>query len=182
MKNLITRYKWVGVLFGSLLIVAGVLIIIFSLVKIDDLNLALSIVVATLFFIIGAVYITAGLASPLSKYFDPSYVLGAIAIALGVVMLVERTIVPKFIVYIISISLISFGVVYLIRGILLAINKMRVTDIVLTFIIAALSLTVGILCLCFQGQIVVAIYITGGAILVAAGIAAIIYTVRKKKN
>ena len=182
MKNLIQRFKWIGILFAVLLMIAGVLVIVFTIVNIKDVNLALSLVVATLLFIIGAVYITAGIMTPLSKYFDPGYVLGAIAIAIGVVCLVKQEIVPNLLVYIIAITLITLGVVYLIRGILLIINRMRPTDIALAILIAVILLTAGILCLCFQGKILMVIYIIGGTLLIAGGVMMLIYTLRKKKE
>ena len=182
MKNLIRRFKWIGILFGVLLMIAGVLVIVFTLVNIKDVNLALSIVVATLLFIIGAVYITAGVMQPLSNYFDPGYILGAVAIAIGVVCLIEQQIVPRLLVYVIAITLIALGVVYLIRGILLAINKMRGTEIALAILIAVIALTAGILCLCFQNKILTVIYVIGGALLIAGGILMIVYTVRKRKE
>ena len=181
MFKLINRYHWLGIIIGVLLIIAGGLIITFSIINIENVNLALSIVVASVSFIIGAIYITAGILSPLTKMFDVTFLVGAFAIAIGVILLMNVDIVPTIITYTIAVSLIALGAIYLIRGIISIVNKCKVPTIVVCFVVAVIALTLGILAIVFNTKLLIAIYIAAGVILVGVGGFIIYLLVRKKK-
>ena len=66
MNNLFQRYKWMGILLGVLLILAGTGIILLSIFVPGKVNMILSITVAGICFIIGRIDIIAGGLLPLS--------------------------------------------------------------------------------------------------------------------
>lgn len=188
MRLLITRFKWIGVVLGVLLILAGGTIIGCSIAKAagaikedDVIPMVLSVVAAVLCFIIGAIYITVGLTTPLSTFFDPSFILGSISIAGGVVLLMQRAVVSDVIIYLIAISIIAIGAIYLIRGIIYAVSKYKVTTIVLAFVIATFAITAGILTICLKNNLFIVINIIIGTVVIAAGILQIWDTLRRGK-
>ena len=186
MRTLISRFKWIGIALGILLILAGLTVSGISIAiaagAIDGsiITIILSIAAAVLLFILGAIYLAAGLASSLSSFFDPAFVLGAFCIAAGVVLLLERNEVANIIIYLIAVALIAIGGVYLIRGVQYIIYKVDKFKIILAFIIATLAILFGILALCLKDQLFIAINIGVGLLIVAAGIIQIIAVVKGK--
>ena len=179
MNNLFQRYKWAGILLGVLLLIAGIATIVLGIVSPGQINLILSIIVAVILFIIGALYIIAGCMLPLNNFFSTIFLYGALAIAIGVVLLINTGIVPSIMVYTLSIVLIALGAIYLCRAIIGIVHHAKVMWIVLCFILAVLGITAGVLSLVYNGQVLTIIYIAVGAVLAAAGIAQIIYSARR---
>ena len=180
MSNLFRKYKWLGIVFGVLLVIAGVLIIIFSITNKDKVSDILAIIVAVVCFVLGAIYIAIGVMISLNNFFDSSFIYGAFLIAIGVLLLIERSIVSEILVYTTSVALITFGAIYLIRAILYIANKMKILYIIIALLIAALAITFGILALCYKGQLLIVLYIVMGAIISVAGVIEIIYSIRTK--
>ena len=188
MRLLITRFKWIGVVLGVLLIIAGGIIVGMSIAKAagaikedNVIPLMLSVVAAILCFIVGAIYITVGLTTPLTTFFDPSFVLGSIAIAAGVVLLIERAVIADIIIYLISIVLIVIGGIYLVRGIFYIVNKIQVKLVVFAFIIATLAIAAGIISITLKDKLFIGINIIIGVVVIIAGILQIWDTLRRSR-
>ena len=179
MLDLFRKYKWLGIVFGALLIVAGILIVVFSIVNKDSVTNILAIIVAVVCFLLGALYIVIGITISLNNFFDSSFVVGAFLVAVGVLLLIEKSIVSEILVYTVSVALITFGTIYLIRAILYIVNKIKVSYIVVAFIIAALAITFGILALCFKGELLMVLYIIIGVLIAISGVLQIVVTVRR---
>lgn len=186
MRTLISRFKWIGIALGILLILAGLSVAGISIAiaagAIDGsiITIILSVVAAVLFFIVGAIYLAAGLSSALSNFFDSSFVLGALCIASGVVLLLERNEVANIIIYLIAVGLIAIGSIYLIRGVQYIIYKHDKIRIVMAFVIAGISILLGILALCLKDKLFIGINIGVGLIIVVIGIIQIVATVKGK--
>ena len=186
MRTLISRFKWIGIALGILLILAGLTVSGISIAiaagAIDGsiITVILSIAGAVLFFILGAIYLAAGLSSSLSNFFEPAFVLGAFCIAAGVVLLLERNEVANIIIYLLAVALIAMGGVYLIRGVQYIVYKLDTMKIVLAFIIATLAILLGILALCLKDKIFIGINIGVGLLIVAAGVIQIIAVAKGK--
>ena len=186
MKLLIDRFRWVGIVLGIMLILAGATVIAISIaiatgaMKGDSLTIVLSITAAVICFLLGAIYLGIGLSTPLSKFFDSSFVLAAVCIAAGAVLLIVRDQVPTLLTYLIAVALIAFGGIYLIRAILYCVYKGGLVKIIGGFVIATLTIAAGILALIFKDKLYIAINIVIGVIAMAVGIVVIILTTKKK--
>ena len=179
MNNLFQRYKWMGILLGVLLIIAGIATIVFGIINQSQVGLILSIIIAVILFIIGGLYLIAGCMVPLSNFFTALFLYGAIAIAIGVVLLINTSIVPLVMVYTLSIVLLALGVVYLIRAIMGIVYKSSPAWITFCFIFAVLGITLGVLSLIFKENVLMIIYIVIGSVLVISGIAQIAVTAKR---
>ena len=182
MKNLFQRFKWMGILLGILLILAGIGIIVLGILSPDKVNLILSITIAVICFIIGIIYIVAGVMVPLSEFYSSLYLYGAFAIAIGIILLVHQDLSSEILIYTISVVLITLGVVYIVRGILYLVNKLKLIQIILAFVVGGVALTLGIIALIFRGQMLQVIYVMAGAFMVLSGILQLIDSAKGKSN
>ena len=182
MNNLFERYKWMGILLGVLLILAGVGIILLSIFVPDKVNMILSITVAVICFIIGIIYIVAGVLLPLSEFYSSLYLYGAFAISVGIILLIHMDLASEILIYTIAVILLTLAVVYVVRGILYVTNKMKTIQFVLCFVIGGVCLVLGILALIFKGQMLQFIYILAGAFFLLSGIIQLISATSKGKK
>lgn len=186
MKTLISRFRWIGIILGVLLILAGGTVMGISIAiacgAIDGniITIILSITAAVLFFIVGAIYLAAGLTTSLSNFFDQSFLFGSLCIAFGVVLLLERNEVANIVIYLISIALICIGGIYLIRAVQYIVYKYDTLKVVLAFIIATIAIVFGILALVLKDKLFIGINIAIGALIIAAGVVQIIATAKGK--
>lgn len=179
MKELFIRHKWIGVILGILLVIAGVATIVFAAIDSNTVDEALSIIIAVTLFIVGLFYLIAGTLESLSHFYSSSFVYGGVYIALGVILLVNTAIVPQVMAYTLSIVMIAIGTIYLIRGILCIVNKMDKLIIITSLSIAPIAITLGILSLIFQSVLVVVIYVVCGIIITTAGVVETIIAIKR---
>ena len=170
MGRVFSKYKWMGVLLGALLIAAGIAIVVVGIVKPSNLDLLLSIIAAIIFFISGAICLVSGCLIKLTNFFNIYIVLGGISIAIGVVLLIYRSATPMILLYTTAVVLIAVGATYIVRAILYISNKMKPIYIVISFVIAVVAITAGILALVYQGNALQVIYILFGLFVAAIGI------------
>lgn len=179
MAKIVLKDKWMKILLGIVLTIAGLVIVVFGIVKPGVLSMTLSIVLAVSLFLIGALYLYNGLSKTANaNVIDFTYVLAAIAISLGVVLLVNTNLIASILVYIVSISVLTFGTALLIRGIILCARKSSAANCVLAIAIGIVLIILGVLALIFQGQITQIIYISSGALLLIIGILQIVDAVK----
>ena len=181
MKKLFKRFKWLGILFGVLLALAGIFVAVYGVMNQGSLALVLSVVIAVICFIVGAITISIGIVgkAPLASFFDETFIYGAFIIAFGVTLLINQNIVNDIMVYTFSVAVLVIGVIYFIRAILAIANKLKVGVIILNFLIATILITAGILILCFQSAALSVIYVSFGVVLTIIGIITIIVAARK---
>ena len=178
MNNLLERYRWVKILLGVLIILAGAGLIVLGILQPEKVNLIISIVTAVILFIIGLIYVIAGVVTPLNELYSPLYFYGAFAIAIGIILLIHSDLASEILIYTIAVISLTLGVIYITRAILAIVNKMKTAVIVLFFIVGGLCLAFGIVALIFKANILQAIYIVAGAFILITGILQLVSTVK----
>ena len=185
MKTLYARHKWMQIVFGALFLAAGAAIIIISLNYPDVIAKSLSVILAISLFIFGASCIFSGIFSLKNKYFDPAFIYGDLAIALGVLLCVNNTMIQNLIVVFVGTILTTIGVVFLGEATAMIFFKRPKISIVLFFLLGAAFLTLGILSYVFSEEATVVIYIATGAIMCLVGVIQMIFgvvaTIKAKK-
>ena len=180
MDKVIFKEKWMQILLGSVLILAGLTVVILGIVSPQSLTATLSIIIAVSLFVIGAIFLVNGLSKTANAaVIDVTYLVAAIAFASGVVFLVQNQLIASMLVYIVSVSVLTIGVALLLRGIILCVRKAETSACVLAIILGVVSIILGILALIFQAQLTQVIYISSGVLLLVTGIVIIVYAVKR---
>lgn len=180
MTKIVLKDKWMEILLGSVLTIAGLVIIVLGIVNPSILSTALSIIFAISLFFVGGLYLYNGLAKTANaNVIDATYVLAAVAIALGVVLLVNTNLIADILVYIVSISVLTFGVALLLRGIILCARKGSTANCAFAIILGIVLIILGVLALIFKSNLTQIIYISSGVLLLVIGIFQIVETARK---
>lgn len=185
MKTLYARHKWMQIVFGGLFLGAGIAIIIISLNFPDNIAKALSVILAITLFLFGASCIFSGVFSLKSKYFDPAFIYGDLAIALGVLLCIHNTMIQDLLVVFVGTLLTTIGVVFLGEAVAMIFFKRPKPSIVIFFLLGAAFLTFGVLSYVYQNEATQVIYIATGALMALVGFIQIIFgivaTIKAKK-
>ncbi|MBE6135860.1 MAG: hypothetical protein E7181_01145 [Erysipelotrichaceae bacterium] len=185
MKTLYARHKWMQIVFGGLFLAAGIAIIIISLNFPDNIAKALSVILAITLFLFGASCIFSGVFSLKSKYFDPAFIYGDLAIALGVLLCIHNTMIQDLLVVFVGTLLTTIGVVFLGEAVAMIFFKRPKPSIVIFFLLGAAFLTFGVLSYVYQNEATQVIYIATGALMALVGFIQIIFgivaTIKAKK-
>lgn len=187
MNSIFQKHKWLRYVVGSFVIALGVLIIILACLSTDQVPNIINIVLSSGLILLGVFLLCTVLLSETHKTFTTTMVVSSLLIAIGIVCLVARfyvhfTIDPRLLVYFIAIGSLSFGTVALAKGVSLIVFKEKASWIALMFLIAVLGITLGIIALCFVGELVQAAYIILGVSLVAIGILFIVFSILSDKK
>lgn len=189
METVFTRHKWMQLIYGILLLVAGVLITIFAIIDKDNVAKTLSVILAIGFFILGACFIFSGILSLRTRLFDSIMVVGAFSIAIGVILCVQsESLLKDIIVIFVGALLLAGGAVYIGKASAGLVFKIKKGYVVLFFVLAAILITLGILALCYQSTAVQVIYIILGIVIALGGILEIVlgakalHAIRKAKK
>ena len=171
MKSLFSKYIWLQLILSILLLFGGALIIAFAIMgKQNVLEDGLNIIAAVILFLFGGFAILATLVFEQDKYFTNGLLYGSACIALGVFLCMKEMILLNYLVYLLSIFFIVIGGVELIKAIILVTRKEKnVPAIVISFIVAAIFITGGILALIFKENVKIAFCIIAGVLLFLAG-------------
>lgn len=182
MGKLFEKYKWLTLCAGIILLIASVLVITISIVNVESLSKALSIIVAVFLFIFGGIMILSSLIEERSVFFSSPLAYGAVLIAVGVVLCILPMLLESFIVYFIAVFAIAFGVIEIVKGIALIVNRVKPIWFILCFIIAAVALGFGITALVIDmADVLKIVYIFVGVILGAFGLVETIYGIKLMK-
>ena len=187
MNSIFEKYKWLRYVLASFIILVGALIIILGCVAPGDTDMVIDIILAVGLFVLGTFLFVNCILSESHKPFTTTLLIAAIFFAAGILLLVARfafggLIDKLFPVYILAITTLVFGVAALIKGISLVVYKEKRTWIFVLFTIATVAITLGILGLCYAGQLLSVTYVILGILLVAAGIVFIIFTLTGEKK
>lgn len=182
MNSIFQKYKWLKYVVGAFIIALGVLVIILACLNTGKVPAIINIVVASASMIMGLVLLFSVLLSETHKLFTVTMVVSSLLITFGILLLVARfgisfVIDPKILVYLIGIFSITFGVIALGKGVSLIVFKEKVSWIALLFLLAVAAITLGILALCYVGQLVTAAYIILGVALVTIGVIYIVFAI-----
>ena len=184
MKTLLSRWSWVRLIEGILLIILGLLIAILGGIDPSGLTKALSIVIAVFLFIDGGITLFGYVINP-TKNFSLECIISAALISFGVILCTEigqaslAGIISTFAISILMASALAF----LVKGIFTAYYRGPTGWIVLNFVIFALALTLGILAIIYRDTHVnQIIYIILGSGVLVVGIFDIILAVKAIKE
>jgi len=176
MKSLFTKYKWMQLVYGTLMLIAGVMVVVFAIQDKANITKWLSIVVSITLFAYALALVITGIFTlqQRKRVFDPAFIYASIFIAVGVLLLVKYLVIGEFITIFVATLLVCLGGVSLINGGLLIFYKKKIRWMVLFFSLAAVSLTLGILAFVFKDDAQQYIYIGLGIVMAIVGIIQII--------
>ena len=179
MKSLFNKYAWLQLILSILLLFGGTLIIVFALtgkqVVLED---GLNIIAAVILFLFGGFAILATFVFEADKSFTNGLLYGSACIALGVFLCLRELILLNYLVVLLGIFFIVMGSVELFKGVILIIKKVIVLAIVITFIVAALFITGGILALIYRDHFEIAFCVIAGALIFVAGAFTLIFGIK----
>ena len=175
MNSLINKHKWIPFFFGSLLVVAGIMVIIFAIVDPSNISRWLSIVIATTLFAYSLALIITGIIALKKKYFDLGFIYASILIALGVIILFNYTLIGQFMTLFFATLLCTLGGIELGQGGIFIYYKRKKVLVILAFILGAILVACGVLAFIFRNDIQPIVYIVTGAILSLLGLFIVIY-------
>ena len=169
MAKLIKKDKWSQIFGGAILAIAGIVTVILSIVDKGSLDKVFSIIVAVSLFILGGILIVTNLIKSTYNFLDSGYLTGAIAIAFGVALCINTSLLPGILVHVIAITVLTFGVAVCTKAVVFCVKKAPTKYIVLAFVIGGLLLAAGILGLIFHAETKGFIYIIAGVALIVFG-------------
>lgn len=177
-----TKIDWINIVYGVLFAIAGILIIVFAYVDLLIVDQALSIIIAVSLFVVGLIYLIASFVSQTKEFITSGLILGSMAIALGIVLLILPGLVGDFLVYFLAAFLVAGGAVALAKAITGIVFKFSALWIVGAFVIAAVGITLGSVILAISGSVTkTIIYTIMGAGIFAAGVAELIVGIKLLK-
>lgn len=180
MNSLFTKHRWMQVVWGILLFVAGAITIIFAVNSEDtDVSLVLSIAVAIVLFAYGLVILFSSFLELKDGFFKYELVIGGFVIAVGIVFCLNTDVLKSIIVTTVAVSLLVFGTIFGIRAALILIAKKRVWWTWFAIVLATLFLAAGVLCLIFKEDVVDVCYFALGGILIIVGIMELYITIKR---
>lgn len=180
MNSLFTKHRWMQVVWGILLFVAGAITIIFAVNgENTDVSLVLSIAVAIVLFAYGLVILFSSFLELKDGFFKYELIIGGFIIAIGIVFCLNTEVLKDIIVNTVAVSLLVFGVIFGIRAAMIIIKKKKVWWLWFAVVLATLFIAAGILCLIFAEKVVNVCYFALGGILIIVGIVELYITVKR---
>lgn len=165
MKTLFAKHKWMQLIYGLLLLTAGILVIVFALNDKERISTWLSIIAAIALFIYASALMFSGVFSLKKKYFDIAFIYAILFIAIGVVLLCNQEMIGKFITIFVATALTATGVIEIGEATSMIFFKRPLFFVVLFYLLGAAFLTLGILAFCFQENVEQIVYVGVGALL-----------------
>ena len=176
MKSLFNKYVWLQLILSILLLFGGSVIIAFAINNDTKvLENALNIVIAVILFLFGLFAILTAFIFEIKKYVTLSLLYGSASIALGVFLCTKELVLLNYIIYLIAIFMIVVGAVELLKAIILTVkDRKQLTLIIISYVIAVLFITAGILAIVFRDKIkdvlnIVTCILAGVLLLLAGG-------------
>ena len=163
MKTLFAKYKWMQLIYGLLLLVAGVLIIVAAIKDKTQVSEWLSVIVAVGLFIYSAALLFTGVFSLKKKYFDITFIYAVLFVSVGVCLLCNRDLIDSFITIFVATLITAMGVVEIGEATSMIFFKRPVFFVVLFYILGAALITLGVLAFCFKVSQI--IYVGVGVIM-----------------
>ena len=165
MKTLFSKHKWMQLIYGLLLAVAGVLIIVAAVNDKEQVSKWLSIIVAISLFIYAAALLFTGVFSLKKKYFDITFVYAVLFVSIGVCLLCNQEMIGSFITIFVATLLTAIGVVEIGEATSMIFFKRPVFFVVLFYLLGAAFITLGVLAYCFQEEVQQIVYVGIGILM-----------------
>jgi len=174
MKTLFAKHKWMQLIYGALLLTAGILVIVFAINDKDNISKWLSIVVAIALFIYSAALMFSGVFSLKKKLFDIAFIYTVFFVSMGVVLVANPEVLGTFIVIFVATMLTAIGVVEIGEATAMIFFKRPVFFIVVFYILGAAFITLGVLSFSFQENVEQIVYVGIGILLCLAALVEIV--------
>lgn len=174
MKTLFAKYKWMQLIYGLLLAVAGVLVIVAAVNDKERVSTWLSIIIAIGLFIYSAALLFTGIFSLKKKYFDITFVYAVLFVSIGVCLLCNQQMIGSFITIFVATLLTAIGVVEIGEATSMIFFKRPVFFVVLFYILGAAFIALGVLAFCFQTEVQQIVYVGLGILLCLTAILEIV--------
>lgn len=165
MKTLFAKYKWMQLIYGLLLLVAGILVIIAAVNDKEQVSKWLSIIVAISLFIYSAALLFTGVFSLKKKFFDITFIYAVVFVAVGVCLLCNQEMIGSFITIFVATLITAMGVVEIGEATSMIFFKRPVFFVVMFYLLGAALITLGVLAFCFQENVQQIVYVGIGVIL-----------------
>lgn len=177
MKTL-KEQKWMLIVYAAFFIVIGLVEFILGIINPGLAIRVVSYIIASGLLVVGLLHIIASLVADTKAFFKGALILGSIAITLGILLFINPYILSAYLVLFVAIFALAIGAVLIVKAVLAIIYKYKAGWIVLYFLMAAISITFGILALVYQGQFTQIIYCATGVFLFALGIFVLVFTIK----
>lgn len=173
---------WLNIVYGCIIAIVGVLSIVFAVINPSVVDKVISYSLAISLFLLGILLITSSLIVSTHEFFTFQLVIGSVAIALGVVLCINTSLITNLLILFIGAFLVALGAISLVQMVLSIVYKYKPTDIIYCCTIFVLSLTLGILALVYsQSETKTVIYVIVGITIAVTGITDVIYWATKPK-
>ena len=180
MNSLFNKHRWMQVMWGILLFVAGAITIIYTFANEGaNVSLVLSISIAIVLFAYGFTIVFSSFLELKDGFYKYEIIIGAFIVAVGIVFVMNIDLLTDIIVSLISASLLTFGTTFVARAVMAFAKKMKVWWMSLCIIFAVLFIAAGVLCLIFKDKVVDVCYLVLGGILVVVGCIEIYITIKR---
>ncbi len=180
MNSLFQKHRWMQVMWGILLFVAGAITIIYTFANEDgDVSLVLSVALAIVLFAYGFTIVFSSFLELKDKFFKYEILIGAFIVAVGVVFVMNIDLLKDIIVSLIAASLLTFGAAFTARTIMAFVKKLKVWWIGMCIALAVLFIAAGVLCLIFRDKVVDICYLVLGGVLILVGGGEIWLTIKR---
>ena len=175
MNTLFAKHKWLQIIYGALLLVAGILIIVMSINNPENITIWISVIFAIGLFIFGACSIMAGVFSLEKKFFNSLFIVGSLSVAFGVVLCTlaagkDTDLMGKLIKVFFSVMLLAMGAVECGEAAAMIYFKRSKFAIAIFFILGALFIAAGVLTLIFWENIIKVVYAILGGVIAVIGL------------
>ena len=163
MNALFLKHKWLQIIYGTLLLIAGILIIVMSINQPESITIWISVIFAIGLFIFGACSIMAGVFTLEKKFFNSLFIVGSLSIAFGVVLCTlaagkDTDLMGNLIKVFFSVMLLAMGAVECGEAAAMIYFKRSKFAIAIFFVLGALFIAAGVLTLIFWDNIIKVVY------------------------
>lgn len=175
MNALFLKHKWLQIIYGTLLLVAGILIIVMSINQPESITIWISVIFAIGLFIFGACSIMAGVFTLEKKFFNSLFIVGSLSIAFGVVLCTlaagkDTDLMGNLIKVFFSVMLLAMGAVECGEAAAMIYFKRSKFAIAIFFVLGALFIAAGVLTLIFWDNIIKVVYAILGGLIALLGL------------
>lgn len=175
MNALFLKHKWLQIIYGTLLLIAGILIIVMSINQPESITIWISVIFAIGLFIFGACSIMAGVFTLEKKFFNSLFIVGSLSIAFGVVLCTlaagkDTDLMGNLIKVFFSVMLLAMGAVECGEAAAMIYFKRSKFAIAIFFVLGALFIAAGVLTLIFWDNIIKVVYAILGGLIALLGL------------
>ena len=175
MNALFLKHKWLQIIYGALLLVAGILIIVMSINQPESITIWISVIFAIGLFIFGACSIMAGVFTLEKKFFNSLFIVGSLSIAFGVVLCTlaagkDTDLMGNLIKVFFSVMLLAMGAVECGEAAAMIYFKRSKFAIAIFFVLGSLFIAAGVLTLIFWDNIIKVVYAILGGLIALLGL------------